>query len=166
MVLVSALLIGTCWQLAYEWLRVSGRLPGRRERAFRNCGFIACGGLFVGNVTIGMDSSTTLWKIHGLGSGLFFVLTYAALVMLTRSIRDAAAAKPDLLSPASLGIKRGIVMLQTAILGIAIVFRIVDWSEGGRVLQWITTYSILLYLFTLGLDWRGRRLVPPSLGAP
>ena len=41
---------------------------------------------------------------------------------------------------------------------LAIVFRITDWSEGGRVLQWLTTYSILAYLLTLASDWRGYRL--------
>lgn len=144
------------WLTGYDWVRDQGGQIGKRETRFRRLGVIAAVGLLVGEMVL--QGKETLWILHSIGATLFFLLTYATLVIHARSMRDLASANPECLTSRSLDAKRAIVWFQTLMLVLAIVFRIIDWSEGGRVLQWLTTYSILFYVWTLSWDWRGYRI--------
>jgi hypothetical protein len=144
------------WMIAYDWVRDHGGIAGRRETRFRRLGVIAAVGLLVGEMVL--QGKETLWVLHSVGATLFFILTYAALIIHHRSMQALALKEPGRLTRVSLTTKRVVVWFQTLMLVLAVVFRVVDWSEGGRVLQWLTTYSILVYVLTLSWDWRGYRI--------
>lgn len=144
------------WIFACDWIGISGGAIGRREIRFRRLGVIAAIGLLVGEMVL--QDRATLWILHSVGATLFFLLTYAAIVMHSRSVTELEQSHPGSLSAASLSSKRWIVRALTLMLVLAITFRIGDWSEGGRILQWLSTYSILAYVFTFALDWRGHRV--------
>lgn len=144
------------WLTAHEWTRQLRGEVGRRERSFRNLGVVAAVGLLVGEMVL--QGRDTLWALHGIGATLFFLLTYAALVIHHRSMTELASIRPGSLSSRSLRAKRVIVRFLTAMLVAAIAVRLARWREGGRMLQWLSTYAILAYVYTLSLDWRGYRL--------
>jgi len=144
------------WLTAFEWVQLMGGETGARERRFRNLGVVAAIALLIGEMAL--QGKETLWAIHGTGATLFFLLTYAALVLHHRTVAALASDHPGCLSDASLVAKRIIVRLLTVMLIAAIAFKVARWREGGRILQWLSTYGILVYVFTLSLDWRGYRL--------
>jgi hypothetical protein len=144
------------WIIACDWIGTHGGAIGRREIRFRRLGVIAAIGLLVGEMVL--QDRSTLWILHSVGATLFFLLTYAAIVMHSRSIVELEKSHPGSLSKVSLASKRWIVRALTLMLVLAIAFRVTDWSEGGRILQWLSTYSILAYIFTFAFDWRGYRV--------
>jgi hypothetical protein len=144
------------WLIAYDWVRDQGGAAGKLEHRFRRLGVIAAVGLLMGEMVL--QGKETLWVPHSIGATLFFLLTYVALIFHSRSMIELSTRAPGRLSAWSLRAKRIVVWLQTSMLVLAIVFRVTDWSEGGRVLQWLTTYSILFYVLTLSGDWRGYRV--------
>lgn len=145
------------WLIAYDWVRQVRGEAGIRERRFRGLGVAAALALLVGEMVL--QGKETIWSIHGLGATLFFVLTYAALVIHSRSMSDLALLLPDSLSPLSLRAKRYAVRLLTIILVVAVAAKAFHWREGGRIAQWVSTYAILAYVWTLSSDWQGYRLV-------
>jgi len=153
---VVSLLFVLVWLSAYDWVRRVHGEVGPRERRFRNLGVIAAVALFVGEMVL--QGKETLWALHSIGATLFFILTYAALVIHHRVMTTLASARPGRVSERSLKAKRVIVRLLTVMLIAAIAVKIARWREGGRILQWLSTYGILGYVFTLSLDWRGYRL--------
>jgi hypothetical protein len=144
------------WLTAYDWVQLLGGEAGARERRFRNLGVIAAIALLIGEMVL--QGKETLWAIHGTGATLFFILTYAALVLHYRTVAALVSTRPGCLSGPSLIAKRIIVRLLTVMLIAAIAFKVARWREGGRILQWLSTYGILVYVFTFSLDWRGYRL--------
>lgn len=149
-------LFALAWLIAHEWARQIRGETGARERRFRNLGVIAALALLVGEMTL--QGKETVWAIHGAGATLFFVLTYAALVIHQRSVGELAVLLPGAMSSTSLGAKRFIVRLLTALLIAAIAAKVAHWREGGRIAQWLSTYAILAYIGSLSVDWRGYRL--------
>jgi len=155
------LLFVLVWLIAYDWVRQIRGEVGIRERRFRRLGVAAALALLVAEMML--QGKETVWAIHGLGATLFFVLTYAALVVHSRSMNDLALSLPGSLSPISLRAKRLIVRLLTVILVAAVVAKAFHWREGGRIAQWVSTYTILAYVWTLASDWQGYRLELASL---
>jgi hypothetical protein len=144
------------WLAAYQWIQVIGGATGSRERRFRNFGVIAAVALLIGEMVL--QGKETLWALHSIGATLFFLLTYAAIVIHHRCVTALASDHPGAVSDGSLLAKRVIVGILTAMLIAAILFRVARWREGGRIVQWLSTYGILAYAFTFSLDWRGYRL--------
>jgi hypothetical protein len=155
------LLFAVVWLAAHEWVRQVRGETGPRERLFRSLGVIAALSLLVGEMAL--QGKETIWAIHGAGATLFFVLTYAALIVHHRSMRELAVVLPGGIQRASLGAKRFIVRLLTGLLVVAVAAKAAHWREGGRILQWLSTYAILAYVWTFTLDWRGYRLGLVSL---
>jgi hypothetical protein len=151
------LLFVLVWLIAYDWVRQARGEAGIRERRFRSLGVAAALALLIGEMVL--QGKDTIWSIHGLGAILFFVLTYAALVIHSRSISDLALVLPDSVSPLPLRVKRLIVRLLTVVLVAAVAAKLFHWREGGRIAQWVSTYAILAYVWTLSSDWQGYRLV-------
>ncbi len=150
------LLFVLVWLTAHDWVRQVRGEAGVRERRFRGLGVVAALALLIGEMVL--QGKETIWAIHGAGATLFFVLTYAALVIHSRSMIDLALALPGSVSPGSLRAKRIIVRLLTGLLIASIAVKVVHWREGGRIVQWVSTYAILAYVWTLSLDWREYRL--------
>lgn len=144
------------WLTAYQWIRVAGGAAGAREQRFRNLGVIAAVALLIGEMVL--QGKETLWALHSIGATLFFLLTYAAMVLHHRSLAALASDRPQVVSDRSLLAKKVIVRILTVMLIAAIVFKVARWREGGRILQWLSTYGILAYVYTFSLDWRGYRL--------
>lgn len=149
------------WLIAFDWARQVRGEVGVRERRFRNLGVAAAFALLIGEMVL--QGRETIWPIHGLGAMLFFILTYAALIVHSRSMTDLSLILPDSLSPHSLRAKRHLVRLLTVILVAAVAARAFHWREGGRIAQWVSTYAILAYIWTFSSDWRGYRLTLVSL---
>jgi len=149
------------WLIAHDWIRQVRGETGARERRFRGLGVTAALALLVGEMVL--QGKETIWAVHGAGATLFFVLTYAAIVIHQRAMRDIAVTFPGSISPSSLRAKRVVVRLLTAMLVAAVIVKVAHWREGGRIAQWLTTYAILVYVWTFSLDWRGYRLRLVSL---
>lgn len=144
------------WLAAFDWVRQAGQPPGPRERRFRNMGVIASVALLIGEMVL--QGKETLWALHSIGATLFFLLTYGAIVVHYRTMVTLASGRAGVVSARSLRLKRIIVGVLTAMLVAAILAKAARWREGGRILQWLSTYGILAYVYTLSLDWRGYRL--------
>jgi len=155
------LLLILVWLSAHDWVRQVRGQTGARERRFRALGVIGATSLLVGEMAL--QGRETLWAIHGAGAALFFLLTYAALVVHSRCMGELELTAPGSLPAASLRAKRGIVRVLTVLLVFAIAVRLSHWREGGRIAQWLSTYAILAYVWTFSLDWRGYRLKIVSL---
>jgi len=150
------LLFVLVWLSAHDWVRQAGVEFGSRDRRFRNLGVIAAVALLIGEMVL--QGKETLWALHSIGATLFFILTYAALVIHHRVMTILASTRPGWVSERSLKAKRIIVRLLTVMLVAAVAVKIARWREGGRILQWLSTYGILGYVYTLSFDWRGYRL--------
>jgi hypothetical protein len=144
------------WLAAYQWIQGIGGATGSRERRFRNLGVIAAVALLIGEMVL--QGKETLWAVHSIGATLFFLMTYAAIVIHHRCVAALAPDHPGAVSDGSLVAKRVLVRILTAMLIAAILFKIARWREGGRIVQWLSTYGILAYVYTFSLDWRGYRL--------
>ncbi len=149
-------LLALIWLAAYQWVQGVGGATGSRERRFRNLGVIAAVALLVGEMVL--QGKETLWSLHSIGATLFFVLTYAAIVIHHRCMTALASGNPRAVSENSLLAKRIIVRFLTSMLIAVIVIKAARWREGGRIIQWLSTYGILAYIYTFSLDWRGYRL--------
>ena len=149
-------LLALIWLAAYQWIQGIGGATGSRERRFRNLGVIAAVALLIGEMVL--QGKETLWALHSIGATLFFLLTYAGIVIHHRCVTALASDRPRAVSDTSLLAKTIIVRFLTAMLIAAILFKIARWREGGRIVQWLSTYGILAYVYTFSLDWRGYRL--------
>lgn len=151
---VSSLAIAATWALACEWMRLQAGEVTPRDRRFRSLGVTAGLALFVGT-TVLQGSENTLWSVHGLGANLYFLFGYIAVVIFTRRLREYDGTG-GLTSERSLRVKILIMRAMTAMLVLVILFRVLGWREGRRVIQWLAAYAYLVYYYTLAMDWRGR----------